>query len=82
MPKIMADRRPGPATCPIPFDGKRMIFGGLGKGAAMLHIGLQSPMIRIGGVEPVGKAVFVGRENSADLEQAGRLVIDADPELS
>ena len=29
MPEIMADPRLDPATCPIPFDGKRMIYGGL-----------------------------------------------------
>ena len=40
----------------------------------MLHIGLQLPVI---GVEPVGQAIFVGRENSTGLEQAERLAIDA-----
>lgn len=28
MPKIMADPRLDPATLPMPFDGKRMIYGG------------------------------------------------------
>ena len=28
MPKIMADPRLDPATRPMPFDGKRMIYGG------------------------------------------------------
>ena len=51
--------------------------GDIGQAAADLYVGLQALVIRVVSVEPVGQAIFVGRETSAGLEHAEGLAIDA-----
>lgn len=47
MEKMMKDPRMNPETNPMPFDGKRMIFGGF------------EPVLELGGVDQVGRSSSV-----------------------